>query len=323
MESGQAASQQSNPDRNSLWGDLLIVVLVVLGAAALFSEVELNERLFASTRRWEVLQLDELPAVLAVLATGLGWFAWRRYRDARAEVSRRQAAEARLEALLLENRRLAQQYLQAQEAERKSLARELHDELGQYLNAIKTDAVSIQDQLDGPQSLVVSAIIAHTDHLHAVVRDLVRELRPVALDDLGLQAALEHYLEHCQQRMPRLRMSVTLEGDLDTLGELLNLAIYRLTQEALTNVSRHAQAAHVAIRVSRSVPPVEVADAVTLEISDDGRGADPGEAHAGLGLIGMRERVEMLGGQWRSTTSPGQGFSLFARIPVSSQGVMP
>lgn len=323
MESVQAVSRQSGLDRGSLWADLSIVALVVLAAAALFTQVELNEWLFARTRRWEALQIDELPAVLAVLATGLSWFGWRRYRDACAEVGKRHAAEARLEALLLENRRLAQQYLQAQEAERKSLARELHDELGQYLNAIKTDAVSIQEQLDGPQSMAVSAIIRHTDHLHAVVRDLVRELRPVALDDLGLQAALEHYLDHCQQRMPRVRMSVALDGDLDALGELLNLAIYRLTQEALTNVSRHAQAGHVVIRVSRSGPPKEAADAVTLNISDDGRGADPGETHAGLGLIGMRERVEMLGGLWRITTAPGQGFNLFARIPVGGQGVTP
>jgi signal transduction histidine kinase len=202
----------------------------------------------------------------------------------------------------------------------------LHDELGQYLNAIKTDAVSIQSStqegLESPQSQAVSSIIEHTDHLHAVVRDLVRELRPIALDDLGLQAALEHYLEHCQQRMPQLRMSVALEGDLDTLGERLNLAIYRMAQEALTNVSRHAQAGHVSIRLSRSGPATEVADAVTIDISDDGNGADPGVTHGGLGLIGMRERVEMLGGQWRITTGPGQGFSLFARIPVSARGAM-
>jgi two-component system sensor histidine kinase UhpB len=317
MESVQAVSPQSDLKPGALWGDLLIVALAVLAAAVMFSQVELNEWLFASTRRWEALQVDELPAVLVVLATGLIWFAWRRYREARVEIGKRRAAEVQLEALLLENRRLAQQYLQAQEAERKSLARELHDELGQYLNAIKTDAVSILDQLQGPQSLAVSAIIRHTDHLHAVVRDLVRELRPIALDDLGLQAALEHYLDHCQQRMPQVRMSIALEGELDTLGELLNLAIYRLTQEALTNVSRHAQAGNVSIRLSRSGLPMEATDAVTFNISDDGRGANPGETHGGLGLVGMRERVEMLGGQWRITTSPGQGFSLFARIPVS------
>lgn len=302
--------------------DLVIVALIVVAAIVLFTRVELNEWLFSRTRQWEALQVDEVPAVLVVLATCLIWFAWRRYREARVEIMKRQAAEERLASLLLENRRLAQQYLEAQEAERKSLARELHDELGQYLNAIKTDAVSIQDQVDSPSAPAVSAIIRHTDHLHAVVRDLIRELRPIALDALGLHAALEHYLDHCQQRMPRVRFSVALEGDLDTLGEPLNLAIYRLTQEALTNVSRHAQAGHVAVLVSRSGSAAEISDAVTFSIVDDGRGADPSEAHPGLGLIGMRERVDMLGGQWRVSTGRGQGFSLVACIPVGEQRCM-
>jgi signal transduction histidine kinase len=323
MESLQTTSSQSDLDRGSFWRDLLIVAVVVLAAAVLFTYVELNEWLFVSTRPWEALQVDELPAVLVVLTTCLSWFGWRRYREARTELAKRQLAEAQLAALLLENRRLARQHLEAQEAERKSLARELHDELGQYLNAIKTDAVSIQDQVDGPLSVALSAIVHHVDHLHAVVRDLIRELRPVALDDLGLQAALEHYLEHCQQRMPRVQMSVELDGALDTLGEPLNLAIYRLTQEALTNVSRHARAGHVAVRVSRASPPADTTDAVTFSIRDDGRGADPDQVHVGLGLIGMRERVEMLGGQWRITTGPGQGFNILARIPVGTQGVTP
>lgn len=285
--------------------DLGVVVFMVLAAAVLFTHLELTERLFAYTRQWEALQVDEALPVLVVLATSLSWFAWRRYAEARA--------------LLLENRRLAQQYQQAQEADRKALARELHDELGQYLNAIKTDAVSIQEEVSGRHADAVSSIVKHTDHLYAVVRNLIRELRPVALDELGLRAALEHYLDHCQQRMPAVRFSVALEGDLDSLGESLNLAIYRLTQEAVTNVSRHAHANQVSLRVARARPPAGAADVVTFEISDDGRGADPGEAHPGLGLIGMRERVDMLGGQWRVTTGRGQGFSLVACIPMSGQ----
>src|SRR5690606_37445456 len=197
-------------------------------------------------------QLDELPGTLLVLSVGMAWFAWRRYVETRRELVARRAAETQLASLLDDHRRLAQQHVQAQEAERKSLARELHDELGQYLNAIKTDAVSIQQQVSDHQAIAVSSIIRHADHLHAVVRDLIRELRPVALDDLGLQAALEHYLDHCRRRMPRVGFSVALEGDLDSIGEPLNLAIYRLTQEAMTNVSRHARASNVAIRVTRN-----------------------------------------------------------------------
>ena len=310
-------SPRNSLDAKSLQLDLGVVVSIVLVATLLFTRFELSEWLFAYTRRWEALQIDEGLPILVVLATCLSWFAWRRYREARDELSKRHAAEDRLAALLIENRRLAQQYSQAQEAERKSVARELHDELGQYLNAIKTDAVSIQEQVSGAHAAAVSAIIRHTDHLYAVVRDLIRELRPVALDDLGLQAALEHYLDYCRQRSPRVRFSVALHGDLDTLSEPINLAIYRVAQEALTNVSRHAQASNVEFRVARSRAPADSDDAVTINISDDGRGADPGEHHPGLGLIGMRERIDMLGGQWQVTTGPGQGFSLFARIPVA------
>ena len=85
--------------------------------------------------------------ILFVLSSGLTWFAWRRYREARAEIITTAGRRSAAGRLLLENRRLAQQYLQGQEAERKSLARELHDELGQYVNAIKTDAVSIQEKV--------------------------------------------------------------------------------------------------------------------------------------------------------------------------------
>lgn len=321
----RTVSSQSDLERESIWRDLGIVVAVLLVAGSLFAYLELNESLFALTRRWEALQVDELPAVLFVLATCLAWFAWRRYREARAELLRRRAAEERLAALLLENRRLAQQYLQGQESERKSLARELHDELSQYLNAIKTDAVSIQEKVEDGSPVILRAscaIIRHADHLHTVVRDLIRELRPVALDDLGLKAALEHYLDHCQQRMPQVQFVIAFDGDLDTLGEPVSLAIYRLTQEGVTNVSRHAGATRLAIRVTRIGASDDGSDAVTFSITDDGRGADLNESPSGLGLIGMRERVEMLGGQLRVTTGPGQGFSIDARIPVDNPGTL-
>lgn len=308
-------SSQSGLDRGLLWRDLAVVALVLAAATALFVYLELSERLFSLTRQWEALQIDELPAVLLVLATCLAWFAWRRYREAHIQLVRRQEIEARLEALLFENRQLARQYLQAQESERKVLARELHDELGQYLNAIKTDAVSIQEKVsDGPPPILraATAIVRHTDHLYAVVRDLIRELRPVALDELGLQAALEHYLDHCRQRLPGVDLVAQFEGDVDTLTEPLSLAIYRVIQEGVTNASRHANARHITVRVVRDT----ASPAVTVSVTDDGCGMDPDKPHAGLGLIGMRERIEMLNGEWSTTTAPGKGFHLEARIPV-------
>jgi glucose-6-phosphate-specific signal transduction histidine kinase len=225
--------------------------------------------------------------------------------------------------LLLENRRLAQQYLQLQESERKFLAHELHDELGQYLNAIKIDAVAIQQRAGDDASPRASAIISHADHVHGVVRDLVHRLRPIGLDELGLRAALEHFLDDWRRRLPQLRIDVQLQGDLDGVGELLALALYRLLQEGLTNISKHARASHVEIRILRAAGTAD--DEVVFSLADDGGGADLGQNTVGLGLIGMRERVEMLGGEFQVTTAPARGFRLLARIPVvhSDQGETP
>lgn len=315
----QDRGSEESLERLFPWGDVAVVAFVTLAAGLAAVHFELGESTFAATRRWEGLQLDELPAVLLALSLTLTWFAWRRYRDARTELGRRRAAEARLANLLLDNRHLAQQYLQVQESERKLLARELHDELGQYLNAIKIDAVSIQQRAsDGASAIAgaASAIIRHADHLYAIVRDLIRRLRPTGLDELGLRAALEQHVNEWRRRLPHVDVTVSLEGELDALGEPLALALYRLLQEGMTNVSRHARAAHVDIRV-HCPSSAQAADEVVFSMADDGCGAELSENRFGLGLVGMRERVEMLGGEFCVTTRPARGFSVLARIPNS------
>jgi two-component system sensor histidine kinase UhpB len=301
-------------ERSSLIRDLSVMVVLTVAMAAVAAYFELSEKFFISSRKWEHLEIDELPAVFVALSGSLAWFAWRRVREARAEIARRREAEAQLATLLSDNRRLAQQNLRMQESERKALARELHDELGQYLNAIKTDAVTIQERSsgsDGPWQRASSAIVGHVDHVHSVVSDLIRRLRPVGLDDLGLRAALEHFLSNAQQRLPQVRIVAKLEGDLDSFGEATNVTIYRLAQEGMTNVAKHSGATRVELRLVRIDGHVEFA------MLDDGRGADPNAATTGLGLIGMRERVEMLGGQMRIETARARGFEVHARIPVS------
>lgn len=315
-----AGSEQAF-ERPSAWRDLALVALVTCFGGLLATYFELSESLFAWTRPWEHWQLDELAVALLVLTLCLTWFAWRRYRDARAELDRRRAAEAQLASLLLDNRRLAQQYVRVQEAERKFLARELHDELGQYLNAIKIDAVAIQERAadrTSPFFRASSAIIAHTDHVHAVVRDLIRKLRPVGLDEFGPKAALDCCVEVWRKRLPHVQFDVCIEENLDTVSEPLALALYRLVQEGLTNVSRHARAGHVEIRLLRSPAGPAAPDEVAFSMVDDGSGTDLSERKAGLGLIGMRERVEMLGGQLRVITAPARGFGIHARIPAGS-----
>lgn len=296
------------------WRDAVIVAVVTSLSAATFAHLELSETLFHVSRTWEHLQLDELPITLLVLVAGLLWFASRRYREACEEIQAREATEAKLAALLEQHKRLAQQHVQFQESERKALARELHDELGQYLHAIKTDAVAIQTKgaSDAPTlKRAAAAIAAHCDHLQEVLRSLIGQLRPVGLDVLGLRAALEYLLERAQSRTPERKLVVQIEGDLDNLDEPTSLTVYRLVQEGLTNVSRHSGAQRVVIQLVHDVGE----NMLLLRFSDDGRGADSAAKPAGLGIMGMRERVEMLGGEVRIVTAPGAGFSIAARIP--------
>ena len=314
----RTASSQQHLERASAWRDVAVLVVITVGGALLATYIELSELLFAWTRNVEHWQLDELPAVLTILSAGLAWFAWRRYREARGELLQRRAAEARLEQLLLDNRRLARQFLHMQESERKFLARELHDELGQYLNAIKIDAVGIQQRTAEPASPTLrsaSTIVQHVDHISEVVHDLIGKLRPTGLDVLGLKAALEHCVEGWRQRLKDVHFSIVLEGDLDSLDDAVAVTLYRLVQEGVTNVSRHARAHHVDISVRRAQDAA--ADEVVFGIVDDGCGADLSEKALGLGLVGMRERVEMRGGQLELMTSPGRGFSIHATIPLT------
>jgi glucose-6-phosphate-specific signal transduction histidine kinase len=298
--------------------DLVLVAAATVVVVFISVHFELSEALLAWTRPWERYQVDEFPGILLFLAVALAWFAWRRVREARAEIGRRVALEKDLADALGEIQRLSQSNMLVQEEERRNLARELHDELGQHLNAIKIDAVTMRDcPAAAPAAIRESAqsIIVIADHVHAVVRDMMRKLRPPGLDELGLQAALENSVEGWRGRFPALQFDFAMDGDLEGLGELLNITLYRLVQEGLTNIAKHANAQRVELHVTRSAFTTQE-DQVVLNLADDGAGAPPGHAHAGLGLIGMRERVEAAGGRLETISAPGAGFRLVARIPV-------
>ena len=300
------------------WWDAAAVLLVTAVAAALSGWLDLSEALRGWTARWERLQLDELPGVLLVLALGLAWFAVRRYREAGRELRRRCAAEESAATALAENRRLAQRYVKLQELERKTLAQELHDELGQYLNVIKLDAVGMRDAkvVRGEEVLKrAEAIIENCNHIHRELAALIRQLRPVGLDELGLGAALEHCAEAWRPRLPGTELHLEVQGDLAQLSEAGSLTVYRLVQEALTNIAKHAAARRVEIALASAVAVGRASGSVQVTISDDGRGVDLSRGTSGLGLIGMRERVAALGGTLEVTSSPGAGFQVRACLP--------
>lgn len=313
------ASPVRDPVRAVHLRDTVLVAAVTAATWIVCGAFNVTEMLRRLTAPYERYQLDELPSVLLVLGLGLTWLATRRYVEARREIARRKSAEAQLAAALADNRRLAQQYVQRQESERKALARELHDELGQYLNVIKLDAVGIRDDhrasADAMQQRA-GTIVENCNHIHGSLTTLIRELRPTGLDELGLAAALEHCVETWRPRLPGVSLKLSIAGDFATLPESITVTLYRLVQEALTNVAKHAAASRVTVRLERHGGRQREVDRIEAAVLDDGVGIAPGLPTRGLGLIGMRERVMALQGALAFASPPGGGFELTARIPV-------
>jgi two-component system sensor histidine kinase UhpB len=221
------------------------------------------------------------------------------------------AAERQLE----ENRQLTHLIQSHIEEERRSLARELHDELGQYVTAIKTFAVAIVNKSkDNAPDIEASAktIVAAANHIYDGMHDIIRKLRPGSLDNLGLAETLKDAVNVIQQQHPELKINLILNGKLDKLGETLNINIYRIVQEAMNNAVKHAEANELQIRLSMTE-----AGELQLAIHDNGKGMD---IHAvdqtnHFGLLGMRERVQALHGSFSVDSKAGQGATIDINIP--------
>ena len=320
MSESPLESLPAPPTHELPWRDVAVVAGITVLAFVLAAHFQFNEGLYALTRHWEYFQIDELPAGMLVLSIGLIWLSWRRYRHASRELQARRIVEARLAGALTENRRLTHESLRIQEVERKHLARELHDELGQYLNAIKLDAVSIRDGGEtGPAAEAARAIIRNVDHVHVVVSDMIGRLRPVGLDELGLAAAVEHCIDQWRQRLPDTRFSWSSRGDFNGLSEAATLTLYRLIQEGLTNIYKHANATQAEITLERIPPTQGGIDELWLTIADDGCGMDTSVRRSRFGLSGMRERVEMSGGTFVLSSTPGQGLRFTVRLPANGE----
>jgi two-component system, NarL family, sensor histidine kinase UhpB len=311
----------------SIVRDLAVVGGGTLLCAVLAIHFDWTETLFAWTRRSESFQLDELTFVLLALAIGLAWFSARRWRGTYRELHARLDLQGRLAQTLDEQRRLARQFVDMQEHDRKRLSQELHDELGQFVNAIKLDAVAIRATSSNDSRIQVTeipdrarSIIVNVDLVHESVARLIRELRPVGLDELGLAAAIEHCVNMWQSRLAPARLSLAVDEHVDGLDEPRTLAVYRTVQEALTNCARHARASRVDVCVQWTDEDGTQTPGALVRVEDDGVGADLQAQSLGLGLIGMRERVTALGGSLSIESAPRSGFRLLARVPAVTAG---
>lgn len=212
-----------------------------------------------------------------------------------------------LQASREENRALTRHSLRIQEEERRSIAQEIHDEFGQNLTAIKM----MSGMLDVPERGVAAEQIRKAcDRLFGVVRSLLRRLRPQMLEDLGLKAAVEDLISSWQGAQPDLRISLSCDPLLGESRGAVSLEVYRIIQEALTNTVRHSSATEAEVRIE-----IGPARALVVTITDNGRGMEDRVPKSGFGLLGIRERVASLKGQFALINSPGAGLELRVVLP--------
>jgi len=222
-----------------------------------------------------------------------------------------------LESSVADNHSLTRRLMQMQEEEREYLARELHDEIGQCVTAIHADAVAIGNRGGEPVRESVQSIVEAIARIKQMVRSMLKRLHPGALEGLGLGAALRELAGAFRQRHPQTALSLKVADEASGLKGELGISLYRVVQECLTNISRHAQAGEVQIVVTHSVAPGQSAPQLDLTVRDNGCGFDPRVAGRGFGLLGIRERVRGLGGTCRISSAPGEGTTIAAQVPLA------
>ena len=233
-----------------------------------------------------------------------GWYILRLERQGRQRYLA--LARGRLE---LES--LSARLVDAQEAERRSISRELHDEVGQSLGALLVEVGHLSKAVP-PEDRVTQAQIAQIKSVaeSAVksIRDMALLLRPPMLDDLGLVPALEWQAREVSRRSD-MEVEVTSQEVSEDLHDELKVTVYRLVQEALNNAASHSAAKNAKVTV------VQSQDKITVQVTDDGAGFDP-QRKRGMGILGMEERVRRLGGTFAIQSAPGKGATVSAEIPL-------
>jgi two-component system sensor histidine kinase UhpB len=223
-----------------------------------------------------------------------------------------------LERSVDDNHSLTRRLMQMQEEEREYLARELHDEIGQCVTAIHADAVAVRNRGGAAVHDSAQSIVEAIGRIKQMVRSILQRLRPGTLEGVGLGAALRELTGAFRQRHPEISCSLKLALETSALQGELGITLYRIVQECLTNISRHAHARTVQIRLSQ-LPPAEGEPIARLElvVQDDGCGFDERIAGRGFGLMGIRERVRALGGSCRIEGASGRGTLIVAELPVT------
>lgn len=209
-------------------------------------------------------------------------------------------------------RRLSRHQLDIQEEEREWIARELHDEFGQNLTAIRMLSSSLAAE-SSDRAAISQDIFGITQRLFGVLRQLLRRLRPMVLEDLGLEAAIQEMIQPWADREDARKLLIAVDPELQGIRGQQALVVYRIVQEAFTNMLRHSNASLFTVLIQHQQGTVH------LVLSDNGVGADPEFSAGGFGLLGMRERVLDWGGQFQIETHPGHGFKIEIDLPMKVQ----
>ncbi|MEW8029227.1 MAG: ATP-binding protein [Candidatus Thiodiazotropha sp.] len=218
-----------------------------------------------------------------------------------------------LQSSIRDNHRLTQQIISLQEAERKSLAQELHDEIGQHLTAIHVDASVIKQSKNLSSNIKsAQAIDEVACQMIVILRSMLKRLRPGGLDELSFIEALRELANSWQARHSQTDLTYRIQGQFSALDETIQLTLYRVLQECLTNISRHSKATKIRIDLEECTTTYE------LEVADNGEGFDASERRSGFGLSGMQQRVDSVNGQINIDTRPGEGVII--RVSIPKQG---
>jgi two-component system, NarL family, sensor histidine kinase UhpB len=229
------------------------------------------------------------------------------------EEQQRLAAELELE----QNRRFTQLIQVKLEEERRAIARELHDELGQCVTAIKTIGTAIASRDHDSQNETrqnAQTIVEVASHIYDVVHAMIRQLRPSALDHLGLNDAITELVAQYRHQHPQMAIDLTSEDGLDNFDENVNITVYRVVQECLTNAVKHAEATRINVALAMQTGEPEL---LVIRVSDDGKGMEGEIAeNQRFGIVGIKERVQAFGGDVRFESDPGAGTTLIATLPL-------
>jgi two-component system sensor histidine kinase UhpB len=280
------------------------VAIVVLAVAALVlaADVVLQRRRFAPLEKlieeMEKVDLSRPGPTLPPSIDGVG---------ETEEVARIELAFLRMmRRLEAERKRAGSAALRAQEEERARVARDLHDEVNQSLTGLLLRLEAVREAAPPELEAELAETKALANRAMRELLSLARQLRPTALDDLGLAAAVAGQVE--QVSRPGLAAELVEEGDFSDLDSDVQLVVYRVAQEALSNAARHSGAERIEVALRRSGEGVE------LEVADDGRGFAFEESEQGLGIAGMRERALQLGAELTLESRPDQGTTVRLRI---------